>query len=181
MVNYHGKAFIEEQLGHVRFKIGPKSFFQTNSKQAKILYDKVVEFAELKGTENVYDLYTGIGSIALYVAKNCKQVVGIEEVADAIKDAKENAALNEIENVTFYAGDVKDILTKCKELSIVARTQSSSISLDDANKIKISSIPFVSRIILTQLRVENNSLFENLERIKKISVKLNADIKLLNN
>ncbi|MCR9286575.1 23S rRNA (uracil(1939)-C(5))-methyltransferase RlmD [Saprospiraceae bacterium] len=111
MVNYHGKAFIEEQLGHVRFKIGPKSFFQTNSKQAKILYDKVVEFAELKGTENVYDLYTGIGSIALYVAKNCKQVVGIEEVADAIKDAKENAAMNQTENCVFYAGDVRKILT----------------------------------------------------------------------
>lgn len=111
MINHHGKPFIEEKLGHVRFKIGPKSFFQTNSNQAKVLYDKVVEFAGLTGNENVYDLYTGIGSIALYVAKNCRQVVGIEEVEDAIKDAKENAAMNEIENCVFYAGDVRKILT----------------------------------------------------------------------
>jgi 23S rRNA (uracil1939-C5)-methyltransferase len=111
MVNYHGKPFIEEQLGHVRFKIGPKSFFQTNSKQAKVLYDKVVEFAGLTGTENVYDLYTGVGSIALYVAKYAKQVVGIEEVPEAIVDAEENARRNGTENCIFYAGDVKNILT----------------------------------------------------------------------
>lgn len=111
MVNYHGKGYIEEQLGHVRFKIGPKSFFQTNSTQAKVLYDKVVEFAGLTGTENVYDLYTGVGSIALYVAKYCKQVVGIEEVKEAIVDAGENAKMNGTENCIFYAGDVKNILT----------------------------------------------------------------------
>ncbi len=108
---YHGKAFVEEKMGHVSFKIGPKSFFQTNTKQGARLYDTVVEFANLQGTENVYDLYTGIGSIALYVAKASKQVVGIEEIAAAIDDAKENAILNDIDNTTFYAGDVKDILT----------------------------------------------------------------------
>lgn len=109
---YNGRGFIYEKLRHVRFKVGPKSFFQTNTKQAERLYDVVVDFAELQGTENVYDLYTGLGSIALYVAKDAKHVVGIEEVAAAIEDAKENAKLNEIENTTFYAGDVKDILTK---------------------------------------------------------------------
>ena len=111
MVLYKGKGHIEEQLGHVRFKIGPKSFFQTNSSQAKLLYDKVVEFSGFDGSENVYDLYTGVGSIGLYMSKYCKQVVGIEEVPEAIVDAKENARLNEIENCIFYAGDVKDILT----------------------------------------------------------------------
>jgi 23S rRNA (uracil1939-C5)-methyltransferase len=111
MICYHGKPYIEEQLGHVRFKIGPKSFFQTNSYQAKVLYDKVVEFAGLTGEENVYDLYTGVGSIALYAAKYCKQVVGIEEVPEAIVDAVENARMNGTTNCTFYAGDVKDILT----------------------------------------------------------------------
>ena len=95
----------------MRFKIGPKSFFQTNSTQAKVLYDKVVEFAGLTGTENVYDVYTGVGSIALYVAKYCKQVVGIEEVKEAIVDAGENAKMNGTENCIFYAGDVKNILT----------------------------------------------------------------------
>ncbi|MEO1263644.1 MAG: 23S rRNA (uracil(1939)-C(5))-methyltransferase RlmD [Bacteroidota bacterium] len=111
MLLYHGKGFIEEQLGHVRFKIGPKSFFQTNSTQAKYLYDKVVEFAGLTGRENVYDLYTGVGSIALYVAKYCQQVVGIEEVPEAIVDAEENASMNGTTNCVFYAGDVKNILT----------------------------------------------------------------------
>jgi len=112
MVTYHGKGYIEEQLGHVRFKIGPKSFFQTNTRQGKNLYDIAVEFAGLKGNENVYDLYTGVGSIALYMAQNCRQVVGIEEIEAAIVDAHENAKLNDIDNTVFYAGDVKDILTQ---------------------------------------------------------------------
>ncbi len=108
---YHGNAFVIEELGHVRFEIGPKSFFQTNSSQAKVLYDTVVNFAELSGHENVYDLYTGIGSIALYIASKCKAIVGIEEVEDAILDARKNATVNSIENATFYAGDVKELLT----------------------------------------------------------------------
>ncbi len=108
---FHGTPWIEEQLGEVRFRIGPKSFFQTNSLQAARLFDVVAKFADLQGTENVYDLYTGLGSIALYLAKHCRQVVGIEEIAQAIEDAKDNMALNEIDNAVFYAGDVKDILT----------------------------------------------------------------------
>ena len=111
MHTYHGLGSIEEQLGHVRFKIGPKSFFQTNTNQAKKLYDLIVKFADLKGDENVYDLYTGIGSIGLYLAQHCKQVVGIEEIEDAIHDAIDNAKLNKIDNTVFYAGDVKNILT----------------------------------------------------------------------
>jgi 23S rRNA (uracil1939-C5)-methyltransferase len=108
---WHGKGYIEERLGKVRFIIGPKSFFQTNTSQAERLYEVAAEFAGLTGAENVYDLYTGIGSIALYIADRCRQVVGIEEIAAAIDDARANAALNGIENATFYAGDVKDILT----------------------------------------------------------------------
>ncbi len=108
---YKGEGVIHEQLGDVKYKISPKSFFQTNTRQAKELYDIVVEFAGMTGHENVYDLYTGTGSIACYVAKSCKQVVGIEEVEAAIVDAGKNAAMNGIENTVFYAGDVKDILT----------------------------------------------------------------------
>lgn len=111
MHTYAGPGFVSEQLGELHFKVGPKSFFQTNTHQARALYDTVVDFAGLKGTENVYDLYTGIGSIALYIAKHCKQVVGIEEIPEAIADAEENAALNNIDNTVFYAGDVKDILS----------------------------------------------------------------------
>jgi 23S rRNA (uracil1939-C5)-methyltransferase len=111
MITYSGKGYVEEKLGEVRFNIGPKSFFQTNSKQAKNLYDIVVGFAGLTGSENVYDLYTGTGSIALYLAKYCRQVVGIEEIPEAISDAEENKALNDIKNAIFYAGDVKNVLT----------------------------------------------------------------------
>lgn len=111
MVTYHGKSYVEERLGDLRFKIGPKSFFQTNSTQGKALYDVVVDFAGLQGNENVYDLYTGTGSIALYVARHCRQVVGIEEVPEAIADAEENRTLNSIDNAIFYAGDVKNVLS----------------------------------------------------------------------
>ncbi len=110
MVNWFGKGFVEEKLGDLRFKIGPKSFFQTNSVQAKNLYDVVVQFAGLTGAENVYDLYTGTGSIALYLARYCRHVVGIEEIPEAIADAEENRALNGIQNAVFYAGDVKSVL-----------------------------------------------------------------------
>lgn len=109
---YYGRAYIIEQLRDVRYKVGPKSFFQTNSGQAVTLYDVVVDFAQLQPTDNVYDLYTGLGSIALYVADQCAHVTGIEEVAPAIEDAKENMLLNGIKNATFYAGDVKDILNR---------------------------------------------------------------------
>lgn len=112
MINFHGPGYMEERLGEVTYRIGPKSFFQTNTEQAKRLYDLTAEFADLQGHENVYDLYTGIGSIALYIADRCRQVVGIEEIAAAIDDAKNNAALNGIENTRFYAGNVRDILSE---------------------------------------------------------------------
>jgi 23S rRNA (uracil1939-C5)-methyltransferase len=108
---FYGRDYIYEQLGHLKFKIGAKSFFQTNSTQAFHLYSIVAEFAGLSGEENVYDLYTGTGSIALFLANTAKHVVGIEEIAPAIDDAKINALNNKIDNVTFYVGDVKDILT----------------------------------------------------------------------
>ena len=111
MITWYGKGYAEEQLGELRFKIGPKSFFQTNSRQGKVLYDVAAEFAGLTGSENVYDLYTGTGSIALYLAHLCRQVVGIEEIPEAIADAEENRALNGISNAIFYAGDVKNVLS----------------------------------------------------------------------
>lgn len=110
MVLFAGEAFVTEQLGEVKFKIGPKSFFQTNTYQAKRMFDIVKDFGGFTGNENVYDLYTGLGSIALYVAQHCKQITGIEEIAAAIDDARINAELNNINNAIFYAGDVKRIL-----------------------------------------------------------------------
>lgn len=95
----------------VEYKIGPKSFFQTNSNQAERLYQLVAQFADIKANETVYDLYTGTGSIALFVANQAHKVVGIEYVPEAIHDAKANAALNGLENCMFYAGDMKDVLS----------------------------------------------------------------------
>lgn len=112
IILYHGQPYIIEQLGDCKYRIGPKSFFQTNSKQAKVLYDVVKDYAQLESHMNVYDLYTGLGSIALYLADSCKQIVGIEEVEPAIIDARNNAKLNQTENSIFYAGDVKDVLTE---------------------------------------------------------------------
>jgi len=111
VICYHGPGFIKEQLGELTFKIGPKSFFQTNSTQAKVLYDKVIEMAGLTGDENLYDLYTGTGSIALYLAEHCNKVVGIETVKEAIEDAHYNKEQNKISNADFLVGDVKDVLT----------------------------------------------------------------------
>jgi 23S rRNA (uracil1939-C5)-methyltransferase len=106
-----GKDHIMEMMEGLRFKIGPKSFFQTNGKQAEELYRVARDFAGLTGSETVYDLYTGTGTIALYLSKMARKVVGIEYVEAAIEDAKVNAGLNGIAHVTFHAGDMKDIFT----------------------------------------------------------------------
>ena len=108
---YRGTDCIYEQMEDLQFKIGPKSFYQTNSEQAFTLYKVVREFANLSGNEYVYDLYTGTGTIANFIAGKAKRVIGIEYVPEAIKDAKENAVLNNLDNIQFFAGDMKDILT----------------------------------------------------------------------
>jgi 23S rRNA (uracil1939-C5)-methyltransferase len=108
---FHGKPFITEQMENLQFRISPKSFYQTNSAQAYELYKVTREFAGLTGNENVYDLYTGTGTIANFVAAKAKKVTGIEYVPMAIEDAKINSSINNIHNTSFYAGDVKDLLT----------------------------------------------------------------------
>lgn len=112
VITYAGADFIYEEMEGLRFKVGPKSFYQTNSEQAYELYKVTRNFAGLTGDELVYDLYTGTGTIANFVAKQARFVVGIEYVPEAIEDAKVNAQLNGLDNKTlFYAGDMKDILT----------------------------------------------------------------------
>lgn len=108
---FSGSDAIYEQMEDLRFKIGPKSFYQTNSLQAYRLYSVVREFADLKGDETVYDLYTGTGTIGLFLSNKAAKVVGIEYVPEAIEDAKVNAANNGRNNAFFYAGDMKDMLT----------------------------------------------------------------------
>jgi len=105
---YHGRDYIEEQLGRLRFKITAKSFYQTNPKQAEVLYSIAKTFASLKSEDIVYDLYTGTGTIALYIAEACKKVIGIESVPEAITAAKENALENGVSNTFFEVGDMKE-------------------------------------------------------------------------
>lgn len=112
VVTYKGTDVIYEEMEGLRFKVGPKSFYQTNSAQAYNLYKVARDFAALTGEEVVYDLYTGTGTIANFVASKAKKVIGIEYVEDAIVDARVNAALNGFDNLTFFAGDMKDILTR---------------------------------------------------------------------
>lgn len=111
IVCFHGDNFIMEEMEGVKFKVGPKSFYQTNSDQAYELYKVTREFAGLTGKEVVYDLYTGTGTIANFIARDCRKVVGVEYVPEAIEDAKVNSEINNIINTSFYAGDMKDVLS----------------------------------------------------------------------
>ena len=108
---YFGQDHIMEEMEGLQFKVGPKSFYQTNTEQAYELYKVAREFAALSGEELVYDLYTGTGTIANFVARKARQVIGIEYVPEAIEDAKINAKINGLDNTMFFAGDMKDILT----------------------------------------------------------------------
>lgn len=112
ILTHSGNDFIFEQIGGLRFRISPKSFFQTNTKQAAKLYQCVKDFAELTGTEHVYDLYTGTGSIALTLAGHCRHVTGIESVVQAIDDANLNASLNHLSNVSFHVADAAKLLNE---------------------------------------------------------------------
>ena len=108
---HSGRPYIEEEMEGLRFRIGPKSFYQTNSRQAYNLYKVTREFAGLTGNELVYDLYTGTGTIANFIARQARKVIGIEYVEDAIRDARLNAEVNGLNNTAFFAGDMKDVLT----------------------------------------------------------------------
>ncbi|ADY54203.1 23S rRNA m(5)U-1939 methyltransferase [Pseudopedobacter saltans DSM 12145] len=111
VITYRGNPFIYEEMEGLKFRVGPKSFYQTNSLQAYELYKITREFAGLSGNELVYDLYTGTGTIANFVARQAREVVGVEYVPSAIEDAKVNSAINNIPNTKFYAGDMKDVLS----------------------------------------------------------------------
>lgn len=111
ITTFYGKPYIEEEMEGLRFRISPKSFYQTNSIQAYELYKVARNYAELTGDELVYDLYTGTGTIANFISRQAKKVIGIEYVPEAIEDAKLNSAVNNIDNTLFFAGDMKDVLT----------------------------------------------------------------------
>jgi 23S rRNA (uracil1939-C5)-methyltransferase len=108
-IPFYGKGWVIEKLEHYLFKIGPKSFFQTNTVQAERLYQVVREFASLTGTETIYDLYCGTGSIGIFLSGQAKKIIGIELIPEAIADAKENALLNQVHHAAFFTGDVTSI------------------------------------------------------------------------
>mgnify|MGYP002854413158 CR=1 FL=1 len=139
---YKGEDAIYEEMEGLRFKIGPKSFYQTNSRQACRLYGVARDFAALSGNEVVYDLYTGTGTIAQFVSKNASKVIGIEYVPEAIEDARTNAAANGIGNCEFFAGDMKDILTP----AFIAQHGKPDVVILDPPRAGIH--PDVARVIL---------------------------------
>jgi 23S rRNA (uracil1939-C5)-methyltransferase len=160
-VLYSGQDFIIENSNGLKFKIGPKSFFQTNTKQAEKLYRIVKDFVLPNSDDIIYDLYTGTGTIANYLALESKKVVGIEYIPEAISDAIYNAELNEITNTMFFAGDIKDVLNEefvdkhCKPQTIVLDPPRAGIHEDVAKQIlKISpqKIVYVSCNAATQAR-----------------------------
>ena len=139
---YRGEDAIYETMEGLRFKIGPKSFYQTNTGQALKLYTVARDFAGLSGTETVYDLYTGTGTIAQFVASRAARVIGIEYVPEAIADARINAAANGISNCSFFAGDMKDILTD----AFIAQQGRPDVVILDPPRAGIH--PEVARVIL---------------------------------
>ena len=109
-VTLYGRPYIEDYIGDIKFQISPLSFFQVNPKQTEVLYNKALEFANLTGSEAVWDLYCGIGTISLFLAKNAGMVYGVEIVPQAIEDAKNNAGLNGIDNAEFFVGKAEEVL-----------------------------------------------------------------------
>ena len=112
IINLYGPGYIEDYIGDVNFRISPLSFLQVNPVQTEKLYSKAMEYAKLTGSETVWDLYCGIGSISLFLAKNARKVIGVEIVEPAVEDAKVNARINNIENVDFISGAAEDVVSE---------------------------------------------------------------------
>ena len=178
-VCYHGKKYITETIGQYHFRISAKSFFQTNSYQIEKLYNIVKRFANLSGSEIVYDLYCGTGSISIYLSSYAKKIIGIEVIGDAVVAAKENAKANNINNTTFLQGDVKEILKKRRLLSqkpdvIIVdppRNGLDKLVVESIIKSNVTKIIYVSCNSATQARDLNIlSEFYNLTKSQAIDM-----------
>ena len=138
IVNLYGPGYIEDTIGDVRFRISPLSFYQVNPVQTEKMYGAALEFADLHGTENIYDLYCGIGTISLFMSKKAKHVYGVEIVPDAIRDAKQNASINGITNADFSVGAAEEVLPAFyeaqKKKAVEAREKIDVISVDPPRK-----------------------------------------------
>ncbi|NBC83880.1 MAG: 23S rRNA (uracil(1939)-C(5))-methyltransferase RlmD [Bacteroidetes bacterium] len=177
---FKGADCIYEQLEELTFKIGPKSFFQTNSRQALQLYSKTLELADLSQNDTVYDLYTGTGSIALFMARHCKKIIGIEYVPEAIDDARENAEINSIANASFFSGDMKEVLNNeflnahGKPQVIITDPPRAGMHKDVLEVIKVASpdrIVYVSCNSATQARdIELLSEMYEVTRVQPVDM-----------
>jgi 23S rRNA (uracil1939-C5)-methyltransferase len=172
---YKGINYITEKVGNLKFKIGPKSFFQPNAELTCRLYKIILDFSDLKGKEIVYDLYTGIGPIANFVSNHCQKVIGIESIPEAVENARENSKINNIKNTEFIAGDVIDIITDKfvmtkgnPDLVIVDPPRSGMHRkvIDTLLSVKPGKIVYVSCNTATQARDVN--LLSDKYRIRKI-------------
>ena len=151
-IRLYGKDTIKDYIGKFSFNISPNSFFQVNSVQTEILYNKVLEFTDLRGQENVFDLYCGIGSISLFLAKKAKRVYGVEVVKPAVQNAKENAKENGVTNALFYCGKAEEVVPKLYDDGIAAdvvvvdppRSGCDKVLLDTIIKMKPDRIVYVS-------------------------------------
>ena len=156
----YGEGCIYDKLEEYTFKISPMSFYQTNPIQTEVLYKKAIEFAELNGTEIVLDLYCGIGTIGIFIAKTAKKVYGIEIIEDAIKDAKENAKLNKIENIGFLCGDVEialgELIKKSEKADVIfvdpPRRGLDNTTLNNILKIEPIKVVYISCNPATMVR-----------------------------
>ena len=175
IICYHGKNYIQEKIDHLIFNIGPKTFFQTNSEQAALLYRKTKELAKIKKNDIIYDLYTGTGTIAQYVASSAKKVVGIDSVKEGIDAAYINAKQNNINNCIFYTGDMKDIFSDnfieengCPDIIITdpPRDGMHKKVIEQILKIKAKRIVYVSCNSATQARDIN--ILKELYKITNI-------------
>ncbi len=179
-VLFYGKPYLDECMDNIHFNIGPTSFYQTNSDQAFVLYSIARDFANLKGEEIVYDLYTGTGTIACFVASKSKKVIGIEYVEEAVAHARENSANNNITNTSFYAGDMSKILTanfikeNGKPDVIITDPPRAGMHPDVVNQINMSGakkIVYVSCNPATQARdIELLSEKYKLEKIQAVDM-----------
>lgn len=180
VICYHGEPFIHEQMEDLRFRVGPKSFYQTNPDQAYALYKITRELAGLTGAEVVFDLYTGAGTIANFVARQCREVIGVEYVESAIIDAQLNSRLNNITNTKFFAGDLKDVLN---DNFILEHGQPDVIITDPPragmhpdvveklNQIKAARIVYVSCNPATQARdLEGLSVNYEVSKIQPVDM-----------
>lgn len=162
----YGNGYIVDKLGELKFKISPLSFYQVNPVQTKVLYSKAIEFAELTGDEIIYDLYSGIGTISLFASKHVKEVIGIESVKDAVKDAIQNAKLNNIGNAKFLTGRVENVLPE-----MIKREKKADVIFVDPPRIgldknAIETLLSVRAKKIIYISCNPESLVQDLKKLK---------------